>query len=447
MIHPKRLTIHVAAVFGLSLSGVSCAQTYPDNTTTAVTSMSLPGIHRSLNPQVIESTLQRELAMIFPAVLRPDGGFYAPVGGRVEDPLFSVLQARLTWLASAVVIHRPAMREAYLPYIGHGLKALQAMWDAQHGGIIWEQLPTGQPTTPANEKHLYAQVFALYAAATAYQATKSDDARLLANNIFDWLETHAVDRVHGGYHESYQSDGTPILSREQSIRNERYDLIGTPYGHKSMNAHIHALEALAAWYHISPSPQVRKRLEEVHTIVIERLLEPNGSLALVTTRDWIPLKGHRSFGHDIETAYLLVESAQVQGKPDDQQTWKVARSLVDTALTHGWDTVEGGFQEDPAAGRKQKPWWGQAEGFNALLLMDERFGKQTDTYRKHALELWQFIEKHMLDEHGRWHTAASPHNNWTTRRWYAGYHTGRAMLLSADRLPPDHVHSINQPQE
>ncbi len=434
MSRESRLTTHVALVIGLGMGTLSCAHTSSnDVTATAATPPIVTGDH-SLSAEALDYVLQRELAMIFPAVIRADGGFDAPVGAKADDPLFSVLQARLTWLASAVVRHRPALKEQYEPYIQHGLKALRQLWDSQHGGIIWELSRTGEPTVLGNEKHLYAQVFALYAAAWAYQATSDDVARQLAVNIFNWLETHAVDHEFGGYHESYQADGIPILRQQDSLRQARSDLIGTPYGHKSMNAHIHALEALTAWYQVSPSPRVRQRLQEVHQIVLQRLIQPHGSQALVMTRDWKPMKGHRSFGHDVETAFLLVESAQALGIPEDQQTWKAARLLVDTALAHGWDTVEGGFQEDPAAGRKQKPWWGQAEGFNALLLMDERFGKETQNYQHHAIKLWHFIQNHMLDEQGRWHTAASPENSWTTRRWYAGYHTGRAMMLSADRL-------------
>ena len=64
----------------------------------------------------------------------------------------------------------------------------------------------------------------------------------------------------------------------------------------------------------------------------------------------------------------------------------MARTLVDHALAYGWDRTAGGFyRHGTTFGRaedRQKEWWMQFEGLNALLLMHERHGRETDAYFK-----------------------------------------------------------------
>jgi mannobiose 2-epimerase len=81
---------------------------------------------------------------------------------------------------------------------------------------------------------------------------------------------------------------------------------------------------------------------------------------------------------------LLAEAAHALGIPDDAKTWPVARLLVDHALDYGWDREHGGFYDTGTAfgapANRDKIWWTQAEGLNALLLLHERFGRETPRY-------------------------------------------------------------------
>ncbi len=144
-----------------------------------------------------------------------------------------------------------------------------------------------------------------------------------------------------------------------------------------MNSHIHLLEAITALYRIWPDPLVEKRLRELFLVVRDKIAVEPGCLNLFFTPDWCPVPEHDSFGHDVETAYLLLEAAERSKEPDDAKTLTVARCLVDHALQWGWDERLGGFYDRgaafaPACGR-EKIWWTQAEGLNALLLMHARF--------------------------------------------------------------------------
>ena len=77
----------------------------------------------------------------------------------------------------------------------------------------------------------------------------------------------------------------------------------------------------------------------------DRIAVEPGALNLYLTRDWRAIPAHDSFGHDVETAFLLVEAAAALDVPDDPKTWQVARVLVDHALEWGWDEDSGGFYD------------------------------------------------------------------------------------------------------
>ncbi len=172
-------------------------------------------------------------------------------------------------------------------------------------------------------------------------------------------------------------------------------------------------------------------------------VEP-GCLNLFFTPDWRPVPDHDSFGHDVETAYLLLEAAAVLREADDPKTVRVARSLVDHALDWGWDDKLGGFYDKGAAFNKawgrEKIWWTQAEGLNALLVMHERFGRQSPRYFEAFLKQWDFIRRYQVDpKHGEWYESVSaegvaPPGQAKATVWKAAYHNGRALMNVSEML-------------
>src|SRR6201989_3184809 len=101
---------------------------------------------------------------------------------------------------------------------------------------------------------------------------------------------------------------------------------------------------------------------------------------LYFTTDWRAIPDHDSYGHDVETAYLMLEAEAVLGRGRDPKGERMAEMLVDHALACGWDETYGGFYRDGTTfGRVEdtmKEWWIQVEGLNALLLMHEMYGQQ-----------------------------------------------------------------------
>jgi cellobiose epimerase len=410
----------------------------------------------------VDDLLRQELTQHwYPhAVDRARGGFHQSMARdwalEPDDNAFLVYQARMTWTAAAFARYSPRHHDEYVEYARHGIAFLDSvMRDQELGGFHWIVDAQGRLSPQlGDEKHVYGTAFVVYAASEVRAVTGDARALKVARDAFDWLEQHAHDARHGGYFEAIRRDGTPILSSDENApRGRRVDRLGIYFGFKSMNAHIHLLEALTELSKVDDRPIVRERLSETFRLVRDRIAVEPGALNLYLTRDWRAIPAHDSFGHDVETAYLLVEAAAALAQADDPQTWKVARLLVDHALDWGWDDEYGGFYDKGEsfggdAFDLKKVWWTQAEGLNALLLMHEKFRAATDRYKNAFLKQWSFIEKHLIDPvHGGWFAETAREGKLLgdgakASQWKANYHTSRALMNVATMLE-----RINEPRK
>ncbi len=402
----------------------------------------------------IDDLLRQELTQHwYPhAVNRTRGGFHQTLARdwsyRPDENVFLVYQARMTWTAAAFAQYSRSDRDGFVAFARHGIEFLDhVMRDHEFGGFHWV-LDAQCRLDPklGDEKHVYGTAFVVYAASKVCEVTGDALALKVAQDAFDWLERRAHDAKHGGYFEAIRRDGTPILAWNAEVPiAQRVDRLGVYYGYKSMNAHIHLLEAIAALYRVDHRAVVKERLGELLQIVRDRIAVEPGALNLYLTPDWRAIPAHDSFGHDVETAYLLVEAAEALGTPDDAKTWRMARLLVDHALEWGWDDEQGGFYDkgESFAGTafdRKKVWWTEAEGLNALLLLHQKYGQETERYGKAFVKQWTFIEKSMLDPvYGGWYAETSHDGKLLgdgakANPWKANYHTSRALMNVAKQL-------------
>lgn len=377
------------------------------------------------------------------------GGFYSDFARdwqRTESHgKFSVFQGRMTWIAAQIVIRRPDLKDQYLPIVQHGMKFLNdVMWDKQYGGFFWGLDDNGQITPAFSDgKELYGISFDLYGAAAAHEATHDPRALELAQKTFLWIDQHAHDATNGGYFEWLTRDGTVVQGKPDAVTLESVPRGGFLIGYKSMNTHIHLLESLTQLYEVWKDDKVRQRLEEMLALVRDKICVQPGVMNLFFTNDWRPIPDHDSYGHDVETAYLMLEAEDVLGHGHDPRTERMAKLLVDHALANGWDETYGGFFEDGTTfgkpENKSKSWWVQMEGLNSLLLMHEKYGRETDVYFKAFQRQWQFIRDYQIDAkfHGVYPSIGPdgiPLNTTKGEIWKAAYHDGRALLNVTARL-------------
>lgn len=374
---------------------------------------------------------------------------------RTEGPQVKALvqQARHVWTNAFIYRNYPEKKE-FLDYAAHGFRFLEeSMWDDQFGGFYVLCHEDGSPVEESiGDKRVYGQAFAMYGLSACYGVSRDPGALELAKKTFHWIEEHAHDPVYGGYFEMLHRDGSPVLGenhRETSLG----DAPGTAL--KDYNSSIHLMEALTELYRVWPDSLVRARLEEMFLLIRDTFVHPDGYLHLYFYPDWelVPedemrrrsggnqwYTQHFTYGHDVETAFLLLETAHTLGETD-LKTLEIARRLVDHSLASGWDRENGGFYD---AGKREngtiriindhKSWWGQAEGLNALLLMHSLYPGDPANYYGMFLKSWEHIETCLIDqEYGGWYNAAlDTHPESRKQRkshlWKTTYHNVRAMV-------------------
>ncbi len=436
--------LRLAALLLMSLPAVAFAQ--------AATTPAVPpptrGSYLRIAADVEKSLQQDDLQKFFPAAIDPAGGFFETFDqswnhtSPARDTTRSVVyQSRLTWLAAQAAMRYPEQANTYLPIVRHGVAFLtQRQWDAKNGGFWWSVNVAGQPR--GDSKHIYGNAFAIYALAAAFQATHDGATLDAARKGFQWIETHAHDDVHGGYFEQLRGDGSHPAA---DASGGGPDVLGARPGQKSMNAHIHLLEALTGLLEVWPDALVKQRTEEVYQIGLTKIYADPGYLHQYFSADWTPAAARDSYGHDIEAAFLFAESAAALGKPDDPACWAAGRKIVEHCLAVAYDGDSGALESDGNVDGgdpdKSRVWWVQAESLNALLLMHERFGGDDRRYWNAFVKAWDFIREHQIDrQHGGWFNTLNPDDTplrsklAKTDAWTEGYHQGRAMLNVTARL-------------
>ena len=368
-----------------------------------------------------------------------------------------VTQSRHVWTCSAMAAFNAEKRDYYLNIAHHGVQFLKdKMWDHQQGGFFnlvnqkGEVIPSGK--SPRIMKDAYGNAFAIYGLSAYVRQTKDTSALALAKKAFLWLDKHSYDPQYGGYFQFLKADGTPL---KKGYR-------GTPP--KDQNSSIHLLEAFTELYRVWPDPLVKERLLMMLSLIRDKFVQPKGYLQLYLYQDLTPyslrnstakartkhrLLDYISFGHDVETAFLMLEASEVAGMKDDTLTLRIAKKMVDHSLANGWDQITGGFyeagyyfkgQETVTITDDNKNWWAQAEGLNTLLMMSELFPNDPHPYKALFLKQWEYINTYLIDhEHGDWYpfgTDKDPRAKMAmkSQKWKANYHTTRSMINCMKRL-------------
>jgi len=306
-----------------------------------------------------------------------------------------VTQARHIWSNSKAYRLYPGT-VYYKKDAEHGYHFLRdVMWDKEYGGFY--SLVDRQGHVKDEIKTAYGNAFGIFALSAYYMATNDTNGLHLAKEAFLWLEKHSHDPVYQGYYQHLERDGTPVKRTATTPSTAET-------GYKDQNSSIHLLEAFTELYTVWPDALVRKRLEEMLYLIRDKITTRRGNLTLFFTPDWKPVSyrdsseqvilrhrglDHVSFGHDVETAYLMLEASHILGIKNDNTTLMKAKRMVDHALANGWDNQLGGFYDEGyyfkdkqgiTIIKDSKNWWSQAEGLNTLLLMADHFPTDSMQY-------------------------------------------------------------------
>lgn len=328
---------------------------------------------------------------------------------------------------------------------------LDHYWDEECDGWFWIADRQGNPT--CHDKVGYGHCFGVYAFSEYFLATGDERGRRAALRAYDAICRHMVDFRHGGFLELFHRDWTPLAGATSG--GDR----------KSLDVHMHMMEAFTTLYEMTGNVSHRRHLQEVVELILARMLHFETGLGIAqfaydftplpainfdTTwgRDADPEEGkvvkpldQTSPGHNVEFAWLLLHAADVLGIP--RQTYAhVLRTMCDHCVAFGIDPEYGGVYADVPMDRPttltEKQFWQQAEALVALL--DAYIQLGDETYWRAFRNVHDFIFGKMiaweaggewyerLDRRGRVLDGALAHS------WKINYHTVRAMIQTVDRL-------------
>lgn len=356
-------------------------------------------------------------------------------------------QCRLLWWFSTLATAKIA-EPGTADLARHGYNFIcRAFWDTSGGGWFWKTRSDGlQPDTG---KVVYGQSFAIYALATYAKAFASKEALALAERTFDLLQVHCADTRHGGYYENLEPDWTP--SAPGFAAGDR----------KSLDTHMHLMEAFTVLFDASGREIHRRKLLEVAELIQARMIDPASGCgrnqfdlsfrpipAIAIRRTWNAERvgdapatptDTTSYGHNVELAWLLRRALDTAGcgLPEARP---VLRRLLDHATENGIDWEMGGIYRDGLANGRalvlEKEFWQNAEALVGFIDGFELFGDPR--YLDAFLNLWNFARDHFIAPCGEWRVlldlsgrAVNPH---VGNDWKVSYHTGRAMLECTERL-------------
>jgi mannobiose 2-epimerase len=370
-----------------------------------------------------------------PALDHEEGGWlgWMDNDSRIDrtKPKGLIVNSRILWTFSAVF--RASPKKIYGEMAGRAYEVMtKRFWDSRHGGAFWRLTDDWRVLDDA--KKIYGQAFCIYALAEYRQALGDESALVLAIQLFELVERHAHDSGHGGYFEVCHRDWS---SAENSRLSEK-DMAEK----KSMNNHLHVLEAYTNLYRAWKNPRVAQRLRELIDLFARQILDSKTNhLHHFFDEQWRVRSDSYTFGHDIEATWLLCEAADVlEDAVLLAQTRAIALKIAESVLNDGHDTDGGLFYEGRAGHilNRGKEWWPQAEAVVGFLNAFEI--SREEKFFNAARQTWNYIMEHIVDRvHGDWFWRINEDGKPDSSQpkiseWKGPYHSSRACLETLRRL-------------
>ena len=326
---------------------------------------------------------------------------------------------------------------------------MNEFWDKEYGGFYWLLNRDGSVADPA--KLTYGEGFGVYALAQYYLSYGDERALEYAERAFDLLQKYVTDTYHGGYYENIERDWS--ISPAGPYAGDR----------KSLDIHMHLLEAWTTLYQASGKEIHKRKLQEVWNIIKEHMMNKedgygynqfdlafNKIPAINIMRTWNAERETNetiatptdttSYGHNVELSWLADLALKTIGTRTEEDS-KILIRLLDHALAHGYDYEHGGVFRDGVGNGEalvtDKEWWQNFESLTGflngyVLTHDERY---LDAY----CSLWDFDKtyfmnyevgesRQLLDKTGK------PLVSNIGNPWKGIYHTGRAFAECLHRL-------------
>ena len=388
---------------------------------------------RALTAQLKKELTDNILPYWMTKMRRPEGGFYGRIDGHEnidpEAPVGNIMAARILWTYASA--YRLMGNKEYLEMAQMAKDQLiRNFYDNEFGGTYWSLNPDGTPLD--TKKQIYAIAFTIYGLAELNRATGDAKALEYAIKLFNSIEDHSYDPVRKGYFEAFTRSWEQIEDMRLSEKDANES--------KTMNTHLHVLEAYTCLYRVWGNGVLKERLRELIEVFEKHIVGDDGHLRLFFNDGWECRSQTISYGHDIEASWLLHEAALVLGDSSVMEKVEALVPRIAAAAAEGF-TAEGGMlyeregTDGPVDGERH--WWVQAESVAGFFNLWENFGAQEGL--ENALTCWELIKGSLIDrKNGEWF--------WSLRAdgsvnqdddkagfWKCPYHNGRMCMEIIDR--------------
>ena len=362
------------------------------------------------------------------------GGFYGAVGNNnVPDEKAGkgvVLNSRILWAfaAAANFTDNPLYKQT----ADRAFDYLQAHFaDKEYGAVYWSVDSNGKMLD--GRKQIYGLAFCIYGLVEYYKLTANEAAFTAAKKLFQKIELYSFDSVNGGYTEALTRNWKPIddLRLSEKDSNEK----------KTMNTHLHIIEAYANLYTVWPEIFLREKITNLLSIFEKQFLNKSThQYRLFMTEDWQSKSALQSFGHDVEASWLLYQCAEISGNELYIDKFRNIAIPVANSAAKAIDKDGGMWYEYDAATDvlvKEKHSWPQAEAmigfFNAYQLSGD------EKYLQLSINSWQFVKHHIKDnKRGEWFWGVAEDYSIMQKDkagfWKCPYHNVRACIEINKRI-------------
>jgi len=364
-----------------------------------------------------------------------NGGYYGQMTGRNQlvsnAPKGGILNARIMWTFSSAALY--FNNALYTQYAKRAKDyAFEHFFDSENGGAYWMLNADGSPAD--TKKQIYSQAFFIYALVEYYRVTNDAACLDKAIDLFRLIEKYSFDATQNGYFEAYSKEWVLLedLRLSEKDANEK----------KTMNTHLHILEAYTNLYRIWKNEELAKQLKNLIDIFLNKIINSKTyHLDLFFDENWNCKSTLFSYGHDIEAAWLLEEAAVVLGNVE------VLKKVRDVALKVADAAAEGVQPNGSIVNEKNSAtghvdtncdWWPQAEAMVGFFSAYEL--SKDEAYAMKTLAAWEFIKANIVDtEEGEWHWSVSSTGkvdniNDKAGFWKCPYHNGRMCLELMTRI-------------
>jgi mannobiose 2-epimerase len=362
------------------------------------------------------------------------GGFHGRIDGsgniHYDADKGCVLNARILWTFSSAyrILGNPdylkTAERAYDYLINH-------FYDNQYGGVYW--LLNNKGEMKDGKKQIYAQAFAIYGLTEFYRVTGDRTSLENAISLYRLIERYSFDNELDGYFEAFSRDWGTIDDLRLSAKdaNEK----------KTMNTHLHVLEAYTNLFRVWKDDSLRKKLAGLITVFTEKIINNTTyNLNMFFDENWNDKTDLVSYGHNIESSWLIYEAATILGDAS------VINRLKDICIKIAESSKEGVMSDGSMIYEKffstghidyERHWWVQAETVIGFLNAYELSGKEE--YLNLSMSAWRFISDHIIDrEKGEWYWSVDNNMKQNVKDdkagfWKCPYHDSRMCLEIIER--------------